>query len=194
MTTKFAFDLDGTVTTVETLPLLARELGLSLEMQTLTELTLDGKIPFEQSFRLRHFILSRIPLERIREIMSTVPLDSAIEQFILERREQCALVTGNLDRWIEPLAARLQCETFASTLDSEGRLHVLDKSAAIKKLRSSAKKVIAIGESFNDLSMLRAADVSIAYGGVHRPIDAVISSADFVVFDGVSLCRLLKTF
>ncbi len=192
MTKKFAFDLDGTVTTVETLPLLARELGLSKEMKRLTDATLVGEIPFEQSFRLRHGMLKSIPLERICEIMSKVPLDPAIEKFIRGHREQCALVTGNLDCWIAPISVKLGCETFSSTLDAKGRLIVLDKSSAIKKLRTSADRVIAIGESFNDISMMKAADISIAYGGVHRPIDAAVAIADFIAFDGVSLCRMLK--
>ena len=37
----YAFDLDGTVTKEETLPLIARELGLETEMKLLTKLTLD---------------------------------------------------------------------------------------------------------------------------------------------------------
>ena len=188
----YAFDLDGTVTTVETLPLLAAELNLSAKINLLTELTLSGRIPFEISFRMRYGILNRIPLERIVEIMSTVPLDGSIEKFIGDNRNDCVLVTGNLDRWIEPIADRLGCEIYSSTLDGE-RLRIIDKGAVVRRLRSQSARVISIGESFNDVSMLEAADVSIAYGGVHRPIAAAVSVADFVVFDGDTLCRLLTT-
>ena len=187
----YAFDLDGTVTKVETLPLLAAELNLSKEITRLTELTLSGRIPFEISFRMRYGILNRIPLDRIVEIMATVPLESSIEKFIGDNRNDCVLVTGNLDRWIEPIAERLGCEIYSSTLDG-GRLRIIDKGAVVRRLRSQSARVISIGESFNDVSMLEAADVSIAYGGVHRPIAAAVSVADFVVFDGETLCRLLK--
>ena len=188
----YAFDLDGTVTTVETLPLLAAELNLSAKINLLTELTLSGRIPFEISFRMRYGILNLIPLERIVEIMATVPLDSSIEKFIGDNRNDCVLVTGNLDRWIEPIAVRLGCEIYSSTLYGE-RLRIIDKGAVVRRLRSQSARVISIGESFNDVSMLEAADVSIAYGGVHRPIAAAVSVADFVVFDGDTLCRLLTT-
>ena len=50
MDTIYAFDLDGTITLDETLPLLAKELDLWDEMRILTELTLEGKIHFFQSF------------------------------------------------------------------------------------------------------------------------------------------------
>ena len=93
---KYAFDLDGTVTTVETLPLLANELGLSTEIKFLTERTLEGAIPFDVSFRLRYSMLKKIPSRRIAEIMSTVPLDVEIEKFIVAHRSECVIVTGNL--------------------------------------------------------------------------------------------------
>lgn len=189
---KYAFDLDGTVTAVETLPILAAELGLSREIKFLTELTLRGAIPFDVSFRLRYFILKEIPLARIVEITKTIPLDGTIEKFIREHRSECALVTGNLDRWIEPISARIGCEVYASTVGADGRLRVLDKGAVIRRLKKTVDRVIAVGESFNDVSMMAASDVAIAYGGVHRPVEAAISAADFVVFDGRTLCRLLK--
>ena len=43
----FAFDLDGTVTLEETLPLLAKELGLADEMSLLTSLMMAGKVAFD---------------------------------------------------------------------------------------------------------------------------------------------------
>ena len=187
----YAFDLDGTVTTVETLPLLAAELGLSKEIKFLTALTLDGSIPFEMSFQIRYRILKRIPVERIQKIMSTVPLDGAIENFIRDNKNDCVIVTGNLDRWIEPIAWRLCCEIYSSTIGSDGRLMILDKGKTIRRLKKNADRVISIGESFNDVSMMRAADVSIAYAGVHRPVGAALSAADYVTFDGETLCRLL---
>ena len=111
--TVFAFDLDGTVTREETLPILAGELGLSEEMARLTRLTMDGHFAFSESFRLRFHILKEIPLATIQGIMDTVELDPLISGFIRERAEDCAIVTGNLDLWVEPIlkswaAARLR--------------------------------------------------------------------------------------
>ena len=194
----FAFDLDGTVTKIETLPLLANELNLADEMRLLTELTLSGKISFAKSFELRYFILRNIPLKRIREIMDAVPLDEDIAAFIRANKKNCAIVTGNLDCWIEPVIAKLGCKSFSSTsvLDEKKMpvlKKILDKGAAIRELKNFSDRVIAVGESFNDVSMFEAADISVAYGGVHQPVDAVIDAANHVVFDGKTLCRLLST-
>ena len=194
---KFAFDLDGTVTKVETLPILARELGICAQMKFLTELTLEGKIPFEKSFRLRYEILKKIPPKRIAEIMDAVELDEEIFKFIRDNKNNCAVVTGNLDCWIYPIAEKLGCEFFSSisTLDKDGvpiLTEILRKDTAIFQLKQNCEKVIAIGESFNDVPMFEAADISIAYGGVHRPIAAAVFFADYVVNDSQTLCRLLK--
>ena len=195
--TKFVFDLDGTITKVETLPLLAAELGLADEMKLLTDLTLSGQIPFDKSFKLRYLILRNVPLKKIQAVMSTVELDGRIVDFIAAHKKNCAVVTGNMDCWIEPLAARLNCEIFSSTSELDaGNLPVLtkilDKGAVIRELKRTCDRVIAVGESFNDVPMFNAADVAIAYGGVHMPVDAAIAISDYVIFDGGELCRLLE--
>ena len=194
---KFAFDLDGTITKVETLPLLAAELDLSDEMKLLTDFTLSGQIPFKKSFRLRYLVLRNIPLKRIQEIMDGVELDEEIAAFIRANKENCAVVTGNLDCWIEPIVAKLGCKSFSSTSEVDAKnlpalKKILDKGAAIRELKKFSDKVIAIGDSFNDVPMFEEADISIAYGGVHKPVRPAISVSDYVVFDGGALCRLLK--
>ena len=195
--TKFVFDLDGTITKVETLPLIASELGLADEMKLLTDLTLSGQIPFDKSFKLRYLVLRNVPLKKIRDIMSTVELDEEISAFVAEHKKNCAVVTGNLDCWIAPIVDKLGCESFSSTSELDANnspvlKKILDKGAAIRELKKTCDKIVAVGESFNDVSMFEAADVSIAFGGVHKPVDAAISVADYVVFDSGALCRLLK--
>ena len=193
----FAFDLDGTITKVETLPLLAKELGLADEMKLLTDLTLSGRIPFEKSFRMRYLILRNIPLRRIQEIMAGVELEEEIAAFIREHKENCAIVTGNLDCWIAPIIAKLGCRSFSSTsvLDEKNIPvldKILDKGAAIRKLKKVSDKVVAIGESFNDVPMFEEANIAIAYGGVHEPVSAAVALSDYVISDSDTLCRLLE--
>ena len=193
---KFVFDLDGTITKVETLPLLAKELDLAEEMQLLTDLTLGGKIPFEKSFKLRYLVLRNIPLKTIQKIMATVELDADIADFIRANKKNCAVVTGNLDCWVEPIVAKLGCEIFSSTSRLEGNLPVLekilDKGALIRELKKTYDKIIAVGESFNDVPMFEESDIAIAYGGVHKPVSAAISISNYVVSNGSALCGLLK--
>ena len=112
--TAFCFDLDGTVTTTEVLPCIASELEVTEEMAILTRATMDGHIPFDSSFRLRCLLLGQIPLEKVRQLVSNVPLDENISNFIRDRSSDCYIVTGNLDIWIEPLIEKLGCSVFFS--------------------------------------------------------------------------------
>ncbi|MBR1885393.1 MAG: HAD family phosphatase [Schwartzia sp.] len=194
--TVFAFDLDGTVTREETLPILAGELGLSEEMARLTRLTMDGHFAFSESFRLRFHILKEIPLATIQGIMDTVELDPVIADFIRARAEDCAIVTGNLDLWVEPILKKLGCRAFTSksAWNEQEELvlaSIVDKGASVRALRREADRVIAVGEGANDIPMFEAADIAVSYGGVHRPVEAAIAASDYMARDADSLCGLL---
>lgn len=195
---KFVFDLDGTITKVETLPLLAKELNLFDEIKILTNLTLSGQISFEQSFRLRYFVLKNIPPKKILEIMETVELDEEIENFIRENKKFCAIVTGNLDFWIEPIIKKLGCEFFSSQsrLDENkipSLTKILNKAETIREIKKSSAKIISVGDSFNDIQMFNASDISVAYGGIHKLTEEIINSADYFFDNGKNLCDFLKT-
>lgn len=196
--TLFAFDLDGTVTKREILPLIAGALNLYDEMVLLTRLTLDGTLRFEESFRLRVQILRSVPVSRVQRIVEEVPLDPGIEGFIRANRDRCAIVTGNLDCWIAPLVQRLGCASYSSTALTEGDQltgirSIQNKSHAIQSMRSRAGRVVAIGESTNDLPMFEEADLGVAFGGVHDPVPALVQISDYVTYESGSLCDLLAT-
>ena len=69
------FDLDGTITSQELLPLMAAELDLYEEISALTRATINGLIPFEQSFKLRCKLLSDVPTKKVQEVADKVKLN-----------------------------------------------------------------------------------------------------------------------
>ena len=196
--TAFCFDLDGTITTLELLPCIAAELGIVEEIATLTRLTMDGLIPFNDSLRLRALILGQVPLKRVHEVIDAVPLEPHLISFIDDHRDDCFVVTGNMDIWVEPLLQRLGCRWFCSEAANEdGTLtvkRILHKGAAVNQLRNEREyqQIVAVGDGANDASMLQSADIGIAYGGVHPPTAATISAANLIIHDPRSLCTLLK--
>jgi HAD superfamily phosphoserine phosphatase-like hydrolase len=194
----FCFDLDGTVTRQEILPIIASEVGLKEEIDLLTSLTMRGLVPFESSFRLRCRLLREVPISRVREIVSSIRLDPEIEAFIRDNRDSCAIVTGNLDVWVAGLLERLGCEAFTSlgivTGDRlDGVSRILCKSDPVRELRARGfVHVVAVGDGFNDIPMLEEADIGIAFAGVHSPVPQLIQLADYIANGATDLCQLLR--
>lgn len=197
MSTFFLFDLDGTVTREELLPRIAREAGLEEEMETLTRLTIEGLIDFVASFRLRFHLLRHIGVERIQRSLAGAALDPHIEKFIHANRQRCAIVTGNLDIWIAPILQRLGCVAHTSISRRAGEglelVSILNKGEIARQAGAPGRHIVAVGESANDIPLFEEAHTRVAFGGVHEPMAALKGIADFIVYDGASLCRLLST-
>ena len=191
---QFLFDLDGTITRQEILPEIARVIGLEEEIDDLTRRTMAGELPFESSLRRRVDILRRVPVSLVREVVAAIDVDPHIEAFLREHRDRCTIVTGNLDVWIENLVARLGVPCLSSIARVEGdRLveltSVLDKAEVAHDF---AGTLCSIGDGYNDLGLMAAADLGIAYGGVHAPAPGLLDVATHAVYDPVRLCELLS--
>ena len=195
--TAFLFDLDGTVTQDELLPLIGESAGLQEEMRILTDLTLSGAIDFRQSFKLRVALLSTVPLAAVHRALDRVRVDAHIGNFLRARPADAYVVTGNLDLWITPLLQRLGVQAYTSTGSHDGHritLHsILNKADAVRELRPRYRRLVAIGDSFNDIPMFENADLGIAYAGTHPPVPALVKVSRFVVKDSASLCHMLTT-
>lgn len=195
----FLFDLDSTITKVEILPEIAKHLPdrkMWDEIKNITERTMQGEIPFEESFRRRIGILSEIPVSVIRETIADIPLHDKLVEFIRENRERCYMVTGNLDVWIEALLPKLGLEgrCFCSkTIVENDRIvsldEVMDKGSVI---RSLPRPFAAIGDGDNDAEMIGAADVGIGYGGVRDIADSVLKNATHAAYSEDVLCQFLR--
>ncbi|MCB1924837.1 MAG: HAD family phosphatase [Gammaproteobacteria bacterium] len=194
----YCFDLDGTLTAEEILPRLARDIGLFEEIATLTRATMDGLLPFENSFRLRVRLLAEVPISKVRRIIGQVPLDPRLLAFIHANLDDCYVVTGNLDVWVDGLRERLKCRVFSSEADWDGDRvlgvrKIINKSVAIRELADEYDEIVAVGDGMNDSPLFEAADVCVAYGGIHDPVETLIKMADFVTYHPEGLLNILST-
>ena len=191
----FLFDLDGTVTREELLPRIAAHFGVDEEIAALTRRTIAGDIPFESSLRQRVEILGRFPVEEVQRVVAGVEIDPTILDFLHAHRDRATIITGNLDAWLVQLRERIPVPMVTSRVTvTDGRVdgfvEILDKRVAAA--RFAGQRLCAVGEGHNDLGMFEAAEVSVAYGGVHMPADSLFDAATHVAFDPGTLCAFLS--
>ena len=194
---KFIFDLDGTVTSQETLPLIAANFGVQDEIEQLTRQTIRGNVPFIESFIKRVHILGRLPVSEISTLLEAVPMYAKLHSFIQSNTEKCAVATGNLRCWIDKLALRVGCTCFCSDAevkdDKVAKLTaILKKENVVRRYKGEGCEVVYIGDGNNDLEAMRLADVSIAVGLTHDPAMSILGVADYVIYTEEGLCRQLN--
>ena len=70
----FLFDLDSTITKQEILPTVSKMVSKEKEMRELTEKTMQGELPFKESFLQRVDILKNIPISEVQNIVENIEL------------------------------------------------------------------------------------------------------------------------
>ena len=188
----YFFDLDGTVTNEEILPKIAQRFNFKKKMTRLTRAAMAGDIPFEDSFRLRHKMLSKFNIEEIKDVVKNISLNKVIVKFINKNIDKSKIVTGNLDEWISPLTKKIKCKFYTSISEGYGMKlkYIMSKDDVVKKYKGY--KRIFVGDGYNDVSAFRNCEIKIAYGKVHYPPDVLINMCDYYVSDEKKLCQLLE--
>ncbi|HPX76342.1 MAG TPA: HAD-IB family phosphatase [Bacteroidales bacterium] len=194
---KFVFDLDGTITSQETLPLIASHFKIEAEISELTRETIQGNIPFIESFIRRVHILGDLPVDQIDKLLGEVELYSNLLKFIKDNIDNCIIATGNLDCWVKTLVKKIGCKTFTSTaIVTNNKVEkiekILKKEDIVKHYQNMGETVIFIGDGNNDVEAMRIADISIAVGTTHHPANSVLPFTDYLIFNEKSLCLQLN--
>ena len=156
-----------------------------------------GIVPFAVDFPRRAMLLRQLPVSKARQIAAAVPVHPQIETFLKDHSDRCLILTGNLDVWIQDLLIKLGME--GRCLCSRGEVQddrlisitaVLDKTAAAARL---PHPFIAIGDGDNDLGMIQAANIGVAFSGVRPVSQRLAAAADRVIADEGELCRFLRS-
>ncbi len=188
-------DVDSTFIQDEVIELIAEHAGTGAEVAAVTERAMRGELDFEESLRARVATLAGVPetvLARVREQVQLTPGAATLVRTLKRLGYTVALVSGGFIEVVQPLADALGIDhARANRLEVRdglltGRVvgAVVDRAAKAAALREFAdaealplSRTVAIGDGANDLDMLAAAGLGIAFNA--KPV--VRASADAAV-------------
>ena len=175
-------DMDSTMITIECIDELADYAGLKAEISEVTERAMRGEIDFEGALRGRVALLEGLDeamIDRCRaERVKLMPGAKALVRTMRREGAYCLLVSGGFTRFADPVAEEIGFDrAMANRLDvAAGKLAgtVGDPivGAATKRqalIDAAAERgieltdTLAVGDGANDIPMIEAAGLGVAY-------------------------------
>lgn len=196
-------DVDSTLITQEVIELLAAKGGVFNEVKLITDAAMRGEIDFEHSLRTRVSLLKGLPESIIAEVQSEITLTPGARTLISTLHSlghSVSVVSGGFIDVIAPLIDELGIKKFrANKLEiANGFLTgkitgpLIDRAAKAQALREFAQQesltmaqTVAIGDGANDLDMIAAAGLGIAFNAKPAVRAAADSSLSAPYLDSV---------
>lgn len=193
-------DMDSTIIGQECVDELADRIGRKTEVSAITERAMRGDIPFEPALRERVALFQGLETRVIEDLLENrITLNPGARELVMTMRAHgafTALVSGGFTRFTGPVAARAgfnvhranTLETDGTTLTGTVRPPILGQQAKrnflaafVSEQRTTMQHAIAVGDGANDLAMLAAAGLGVAYHAkpaVAEAADARIDHGD----------------
>lgn len=189
------FDADSTLLRNEVIELIADEAGRGAEVAAATEAAMRGEVDFAASLRARVATLAGVPVSAFDRVLARVePTPGARELIaaIHERGGAAAVVSGGFHEILDVVAPGLGIDVWRANrltvadgvLDGTVAGAIVDAAGKETALREWAAergvpvhRTIAVGDGANDLRMMAAAGLGLAFNA--KP--AVRAQADLVV-------------
>lgn len=183
-------DMDSTIIMQESLDELADMVGIGPQIAQITELAMRGELDFKTALARRLRLLKNHPISLFEKLLDERIMISpgAVELVgsLNDASTYCVLATGGFGLIANKIAKKcgfhkiyanqleVQCEPrtgedrltggwLPPLIDEEGKLKALQMEAKLNQLKLSDS--VAIGDGANDLPMLQAAGLGIAYHG-----------------------------
>ena len=185
-------DVDSTLIRDEVIELLARHAGREAEVAAVTERAMRGELDFAESLHARVATLAGLPVSVFDDVIEAVRLTPGARTLVATLQDlgfAVALVSGGFVEVVKPLAKSLgikhvaanRLEVSDGVLTGKVKGEVVDramKATMLKKFAAAEglplSRTVAVGDGANDLDMLAAAGLGIAFNA--KP--AVRASAD----------------
>jgi phosphoserine phosphatase len=196
-------DVDSTLVQGEVIEMLAAEAGCEQEVARVTSAAMAGELDFEESLRARVALLEGLPVDavdRVRKAVLLTPGARTLVRTLKRLGYAVAIVSGGFTAVTDDLVAELGLDhALANVLEvRDGRLtgrvvgDVVDRAAKANALRRFADQegltlaqTVAIGDGANDLDMLAAAGLGIAFNAKPVVRDAADTALSVPFLDAV---------
>jgi phosphoserine phosphatase len=186
-------DMDSTIVTGETLDELADFAGLKQRIAAITARAMNGELDFKSALRERVAMLRGLSVEALEQTWQRVRLTPGAGELVATMRAHgayAALVSGGFTFFTSRVAALVGFDMHRANvllddgtvltglvaepiLDRDTKLDTLTRLAAERGLPMAA--TLAVGDGANDLDMLRAAGLGVAFRA--KPIVAAAARA-----------------
>jgi len=175
-------DMDSTMIAQECIDEMADQLGLRGHISSITERAMRGELDFKTALRERVALLKGLSEAALQEVYSTritlMPGARTLVQTMRARGAQCVLVSGGFTFFTTRVAHALgfhaqeanQLIVRDGLLTGEVAEPILDKDSKLASLlhhvqahRVPLARSLAVGDGANDIPMLQAAGLGVAF-------------------------------
>jgi phosphoserine phosphatase len=196
-------DVDSTLIQDEVIDLLAARAGCAAEVAKVTEAAMRGELDFAASLRERVALLAGLDgavLDEVRASLRLTPGARTLVRTLKRLGYKCGIVSGGFAAVIQPLADELGIDyVAANTLEvTDGTItgKVLDpvidrdgKTAALRRFAQAAgvplAQTVAVGDGANDLGMIGAAGLGVAFNAKPVVRDAADTAVNVPYLDTI---------
>ena len=196
-------DVDSTLIQGEVIEMLAEHAGQLAEVERVTEAAMAGELDFEESLRSRVALLEGVDATALDKVYDDLVLSPGARTMVRVLRRlgyRFALVSGGFSQITDRLAEDLgihysranELEIVDGTLTGRIVGRVVDRAGKAEALREFAAAVgvpleatIAIGDGANDLDMLNAAGLGIAFNAKQVVREAADTSVNVPYLDAI---------
>lgn len=191
-------DMDSTMITVECIDELADYAGIKPQIAAITERAMRGELDFRTALAERVALLGGLSESVIEQCLNerVRPMAGArrLIQTMKVRGVRTVLVSGGFTRFAEPVAGQIGFDiAIANVLEvADGVLTgrviepIVDSDTKLATLRAEcvglgieASQALSIGDGANDIPMLRAAGLGVAYHGHPKAVAAADAAIRF---------------
>ncbi|HTS97280.1 MAG TPA: phosphoserine phosphatase SerB [Streptosporangiaceae bacterium] len=196
-------DVDSTLVSGEAIDLLAARAGCAAKVAEITAATMRGELDFAAALAERVALLAGLDASVIDEVRAELTLAPGARTLIRTLRRlgyRCGIVSGGFTQFTDALAAGLGLDfAAANTLEiAGGKLTgqltgpVIDRAGKAAALRDFAARsgvplsqTVAVGDGANDLDMIAAAGLGIAFNAKAAVRDAADASLSVPHLDAI---------